>query len=48
MPRKSVILLDAEMDEKVEEFREWIKSEPDLPQNIGRRKKNSYNGRKNK
>jgi hypothetical protein len=39
MPRKSVILSQEEKDKKIEEFREWIKNEPDLPQNIGRIKK---------
>jgi hypothetical protein len=35
MSSEIVKLSQSEMDEKVKEFREWIKQEPDLPQNLG-------------
>jgi len=34
----NVILSDYEMDEKVQEFREWISLQSHLPQNIGKNK----------
>lgn len=39
MSRKNVILSESEMSEKVRDFREWIKTQPDLPQNIGTARK---------
>ena len=35
MSGKSVELSQAEINEKVEEFREWIETQPDLPRTLG-------------
>jgi hypothetical protein len=38
MTYPKVKLSDKEVEEKIEEFREWIRNEPKLPQNLGTRK----------
>lgn len=35
MTGEKVKLSEKEIDEKIAELRKWLKSEPDLPQNIG-------------
>ena len=36
MTHQRVIISDQEMDFKLQEFQEWIKNQPELPQNIGK------------
>lgn len=35
MTGEKVKLSEKEIDEKIAQLRKWLKSEPDLPQNIG-------------
>jgi hypothetical protein len=30
------MIIDSEMDEKIAEFKKWIKTQPHMPQNIGK------------
>lgn len=45
MPQDKIILSDCEKQEKLQEFQEWIKTQPQLPQNIGKLSEN-FNVRK--
>jgi hypothetical protein len=38
MERQRVSLSDKEVEEKIEEFRDWIENEPKLPKNLGKGK----------
>lgn len=40
MPQDKIELTDCEMQEKLSEFQEWIKTQPQLPQNIGKLSEN--------
>jgi hypothetical protein len=37
MSRPKVNLNEKEIEEKIQEFQEWIKNQPQLPQNLGRK-----------
>lgn len=36
MTHQKVTISDEEMELKLEDFQEWIKNQPELPQNIGK------------
>lgn len=36
MTHQRIIISEEEMDSKLQEFQEWIKNQPELPQNIGK------------